>query len=399
MNIHEYQAKSLLEQFQVTVPRGILLESAQPDTVKQALANFADDKPIVVKAQIHAGGRGKGHFVENACKGVQLAKSKEEVYPCVQSMFGNVLVTEQTGPRGKRVSYIYLEEGVDIKHEFYLSIVVDRQHSCPTLVASSEGGCEIEMLAQTAPQKILKILIDPLIGLQDYQARQVAFFLQLPANVFESCVRCLKNLYRLFVDTDAMCVEINPWALTEQGQLVALDAKVQLDDNALFRHESFLQLVDNLEKDDKEVEADRAKINYVALDGDIACLVNGAGLAMATMDIIKHFGGEPANFLDIGGGANIEQMQAAFKIILKDPRVRGIFVNVFGGILKCDLLAEAIVKAARHVQLNLPLVVRLRGTNVERAQEILSESHLPLVVERDLEAAAKEIIQRVRGLI
>lgn len=396
MNIHEYQAKSLLKQFQVATPKGFFLETNELAYVDKILENFADDKPVIVKAQIHAGGRGKGHFIENGRHGVQCAKTKSEVYDCIASMVGQTLVTVQTGPRGKRVHNVYLEEGVQRSREFYVSIVVDREHNCPTLIAAIEGGGEIEELAQTAPEKILKVFIDSCIGLQDYQAREVAFFLQLPLKAFEEAVRTLKNLYRLFVQTDATCVEINPWVLNEQDQLLALDAKIQFDDNALFRHKDFLQLMDPKEKDDKENEADKAHLNYVALDGNIACLVNGAGLAMATMDIIKYFGGEPANFLDVGGGANAEQMQAAFKIILKDPNVRGIFINVFGGILKCDLLAESIVKAASAVQLNLPLVVRLRGTNVERAQEILQASHLPLISIHELEAAAKEIVQRVK---
>jgi succinyl-CoA synthetase beta subunit len=398
MNIHEYQAKLLLKKFQIPIPRGICIESCQTDVIESALNTFEPGEMIVVKAQIHAGGRGQGHFVENGCKGIQCAKNKQEARESIDAMLEHTLVTRQTGPKGKCVRKVYLTEGIRIRREFYISIIVDCEHYCPVLIVSAEGGTEIETLAQTDPEKILKILIDPLVGLTDFQARRVAFFLQLSSEMLPECVQLLKNLYRLFMQVDALLVEINPLVLSEGGHLVALDAKVQLDDNALFRHKDYLEWTDDNEKDPKEVEAAKSKLNYIALDGDIACLVNGAGLAMATMDMIQHFGGKPANFLDVGGSANAEQIQKAFKIILKDPCVKGIFVNVFGGILRCDLLAEAIVTAARSMALNLPMVVRLKGTNVERAHQILQQSALPLVTSDTLEAATKEIIRRAQDM-
>ncbi|MDR0647559.1 MAG: ADP-forming succinate--CoA ligase subunit beta [Puniceicoccales bacterium] len=398
MNIHEYQAKLLLKKFQIPAPEGICIKSCQPDVVEKALNAFGEGKMIVVKAQIHAGGRGQGCFVENGCKGVRCARNKQEAHESIHAMLGHTLVTRQTGPKGKRVRKVYLTEGIRVQQEFYVSILVDCEHYCPVLIASAEGGTEIETLAQTSPEKLLKILIDPLVGLTDFQARHAAFFLQLAPEVFPECVQLLKNLYRLFMQADALLVEINPLVLNEDGHLMALDAKIQLDDNALFRHKDYGKWTDDHEKDPKEVEAAKAKLNYIALDGDIACLVNGAGLAMATMDMIQHFGGRPANFLDVGGSASAEQIQKAFKIILKDPCVRGIFINVFGGILRCDLLAEAIVTAAQSTALHLPMVVRLKGTNVERAHQILRQSALPLVTSDTLEAATKEIIRRARGV-
>jgi succinyl-CoA synthetase beta subunit len=398
MNIHEYQAKLLLKKFQIPTPRGICIESCQPDVVENALNTFKEDEMIVVKAQIHAGGRGQGHFIENGFKGVQCANNKQEARESIDAMLGHTLITRQTGLKGKCVRKVYLTEGIRIRREFYVSTLVDCEHHCPVLIASAEGGTEIETLAQTDPEKILKVLIDPLVGLTDFQARRVAFFLQLSPEVLPECVQLLKNLYRLFMQADASLVEINPLVLNEDGRLMALDAKIQLDDNALFRHKDYGKWTDDHEKDPKEVEAAKSKLNYIALDGDIACLVNGAGLAMATMDMIQHFGGRPANFLDVGGSASAEQIQRAFKIILKDPCVRGIFINVFGGILRCDLLAEAIVTAAQSIALNLPMVVRLKGTNVERAHQILRQSALPLVTSDTLEMATKEIIRRSQGM-
>ncbi len=394
MNIHEYQAKDLLKSYDVPVPLGVCVEESSSEAIRQALIVFQTGNRVAVKAQIHAGGRGKGIFKENGCHGVQIV-DYEHVPEAVRSMLFNTLVTQQTGPEGKQVRKVYLTEAVKVQREFYVSILVDRVRQCPVVIASFNGGGDIEEIAKTYPESILTLPIDPLLGLRAFQAKKIAYLFQLEGEAFQSCVRCLINLYKAFVDLDASLIEINPLVLTEEGTVCALDAKVQLDDNALFRH-NYAELDDPYEKDSKEVEAGKQNLNYIALQGNIACLVNGAGLAMATMDIIQHFGGSPANFLDVGGGATREQIENAFKIILKDPNVKGIFINIFGGILKCDTLAEGIVHAAQSVQLKLPLVVRMKGTNVERARKILSESHLPLMSVDDLAEAAQTIINQVK---
>ncbi len=395
MNIHEYQAKSLLENYGIKMPRGICIEDNCRSSIDNAIRTFKDNEKIVVKAQIHAGGRGKGTFLENGQHGVQVvnfSKAKE----AIASMFNNTLVTKQTGDEGKIVRRIYLTEAVNVKREFYVSFLIDRTLQCPVVVASSQGGGDIEEVAKTNPESIIKISIDPLLGLRPFQARKIAYLFELNAEAMKECVQMLIQLYNAFVKLDASLIEINPLVLTEEDHIYALDAKIQLDDNAIGRHPEYLVLDDPYEKDPKEVEAANVNLNYVALQGNIACLVNGAGLAMATMDIIRHFGGVPANFLDVGGGAKQEQIEAAFRIILKDPHVKGIFINIFGGILKCDMLAQGIVNAAKTVQLMLPLVVRMKGTNVEEARKILNESGLALIPIDDLAQAAETIVNKIK---
>ncbi len=395
MNLHEYQAKQLLANFGLDVPLGVCIENNTTDNVIRGLASFKAQKDVVVKAQIHAGGRGKGVFIENGQHGVQIVPL-DQAERVINAMFHNTLVTHQTGKEGKCVRKIYLTEAVAVEKEFYVSILIDRTQQCPILIASSEGGCEIEEVAQKTPEAILKLPIDPLLGLRPFQARKVCYLFGLNGELAQRCVHTLMQLYQAFVKMDASLIEINPLVATCDGRLCLLDAKVQLDDNALFRHPEYAALDDPYEKDAKEVEAGQAKLNYIALKGNIACLVNGAGLAMATMDIIQHFGGKPANFLDVGGGAQQEQIEAAFRIILKDPHVKGIFINIFGGILKCDMLAHGIVNAAHSVQLKLPLVIRMKGTNVEQGKQILKDSGLPLIPVDDLALAAQTIIEKVK---
>ena len=395
MNLHEYQAKQILSDHGICVPFGICIEKNDPIAIDEALLSFVNRDSVVVKAQIHAGGRGKGTFIENGQHGVQVVPL-ESVKNAVDSMLGNTLVTQQTGAEGKKVRKVYLTETIRAEREFYVSILIDRVHQCPVLIASHEGGCEIEEVAKQSPEAVLTLPIDPLLGLRPFQARKVAKLFQLKNEAAAHCVDQLLRLYKAFVKLDAALIEINPLVLTSDQRICALDAKVQLDDNALLRHPDFVSMDDPHEKDPKEVEAAEAKLNYIALNGNIACLVNGAGLAMATMDIIQHFGGTPANFLDVGGGAKQEQIETAFRIILKDKNVKGIFINIFGGILRCDMLAQGIVNAAHSVQLNLPLVVRMRGTNVEMAKEILKNSGLPLIPVDDLAEAAQTIVDKVK---
>ena len=395
MNLHEYQAKRLLADFGLDMPLGVCIEDNAPDSIAKALESFNSHEKIVVKAQIHAGGRGKGVFTENGQHGVQVVPLNQ-AKQAIASMFNNTLVTKQTGPEGKCVRKVYLTEAISVEKEFYVSILIDRTQQCPVLMASSEGGCEIEEVAEKSPNAILKLPIDPLLGLRPFQARKVSYLFGLEGELAQRCVQTLLKLYQAFVKLDASLIEINPLVATKDGRICLLDAKVQLDDNALFRHPEYATLDDPYEKDPKEVEAGKAKLNYVALKGNIACLVNGAGLAMATMDIIQHFGGKPANFLDVGGGAQQEQIEAAFRIILKDPNVKGIFINIFGGILKCDMLAQGVVNAAHSVQLKLPLVIRMKGTNVETGKQILKDSGLPLIPIDDLALAAQTIVDKVK---
>ena len=395
MNIHEYQAKGLLERCGIKIPRGVCIKDDSETSVASALKLFENDEKIVVKAQIHAGGRGKGTFIENGQHGVQVVNFSE-AKDAIASMFNNTLVTKQTGAEGKTVRKVYLTEAIAVKREFYVSILIDRSLQCPVLVASSQGGGDIEEVAKTYPASIIKISIDPLLGLRPFQARKIAYLFNLDGDAVKDCSQILIQLYKAFVQLDASLIEINPLVLTEDNHIYALDAKVQLDDNSLWRHPEYAALEDPYEKDPKEVEAAKANLNYVALQGNIACLVNGAGLAMATMDIIQHFCGTPANFLDVGGGAKQEQIESAFRIILKDPNVKGIFINIFGGILKCDMLAQGIVNAAKSVQLRLPLVVRMKGTNVEAAKQILNESGLALIPIDDLAQAAETIVNKVK---
>jgi len=386
MNIHEYQAKALLGSYGVGVPRG---QVAYTPEEAEAAARELGGPVWVVKAQIHAGGRGKGG-------GVKLARSVEEVRQLANQMLGMTLITHQTGPDGRQVRRVYVEEGCDIARELYLGAVIDRASARITLMASTEGGVEIEEVAARSPEKILKVGIDPAIGFQPFHGRQLAFGLGLEGKQIGKAVKFIGGVCRAFTELDASLVEINPLVVTGSGDLVALDAKMNFDDNALYRQPRVLELRDLDEEDPREIEASRHELNYIRLDGNIGCMVNGAGLAMATMDIIKLYGGEPANFLDVGGGATKERVTAAFKLLLSDPNVEGVLVNIFGGIMRCDVIAEGIVAAAREVNIGVPLVVRLEGTNVQLGKQILSESGLPVTAAADLADAAEKVVAAVR---
>jgi succinyl-CoA synthetase beta subunit len=395
MNIHEYQAKALLAKYGVAVPRGGVAY-----TVKEAeeAAQELGGPVWVVKSQIHAGGRGAGRFAgnEDGKGGVRVVKSVAEVRENANEMLGAVLVTKQTGAQGKEVKRLFIEEGCDIARELYLGMLVDRATSRITIMASTEGGMDIEEVAAKTPEKIVTVTIDPATGFMPHHGRTVAFALELEGKQVGSAVKLLTSLYRAFTDLDASLAEINPLVVTGAGEVIALDAKMNFDDNALFRHAEVADLRDEDEEDPAELEAARHELNYIKLDGNIGCMVNGAGLAMATMDIIKLHGGEPANFLDVGGGATKERVTKAFKIILSDPHVEGILVNIFGGIMRCDVIAEGVVAAAREVSLQVPLVVRLEGTNVDLGKKILAESGLPILSADDLGDAAEKVVQAVR---
>jgi succinyl-CoA synthetase beta subunit len=396
MNIHEYQAKELLAKYGVPVPAGFAAMSV--DEAVEAAKKLPG--PLwVVKAQIHAGGRGKGKFKElgdSAKGGVRLAHSIDEVREHAAEMLGKTLVTVQTGPTGKQVQRLYITDGVDIAKEFYLALLVDRESGRIAVVASTEGGMEIEKVAHDTPERIRTITIDPATGLMPHHGREVAAALGLTGDLAKQAGKVLAGLYKAFIGTDASQIEINPLAVSDQGQLLVLDAKVGFDNNAEFRHKDLQELRDLSEEDPMEVEASKYDLAYIKLDGSIGCMVNGAGLAMATMDIIKLNGAFPANFLDVGGGANKEKVTAAFKIILSDPAVKGILVNIFGGIMRCDIIADGIVAAAREVQLGVPLVVRLEGTNVQQGKDILASSGLPIIAANDLGDAARKIVAEVK---
>ncbi|AEV18712.1 Succinyl-CoA ligase [ADP-forming] subunit beta [Geobacillus thermoleovorans CCB_US3_UF5] len=386
MNIHEYQAKEILRSYGVSVPNGRVAFTV--DEAVEAAKELG--APVcVVKAQIHAGGRGKAG-------GVKVAKSLEEVRTYASELLGKVLVTHQTGPEGKEVKRLLIEEGCDIQKEYYIGLVVDRATSRVVLMGSEEGGTEIEEVAAKTPEKIFKEYIDPAVGLQAFQARRLAFNINIPKHLVNQAVKFMMGLYQVFVDKDCSIAEINPLVVTGDGKVMALDAKLNFDSNALYRHPDVLEYRDLDEEDPKEVEASKYDLNYIALDGNIGCMVNGAGLAMATMDIIKYYGGEPANFLDVGGGASEEKVTEAFKIILSDPNVKGIFVNIFGGIMKCDVIASGIVAATKQVGLTLPLVVRLEGTNVELGKKILQESGLNIIAAESMADGAQKIVELVR---
>ena len=396
MNIHEYQAKELLAKFGVPVPAGFAALSVDEAV---AAAGKLPGPLYVVKAQIHAGGRGKGKFKELAPEakgGVRLAHTLDEVRAHATEMLGNTLVTIQTGPQGKQVNRLYITDGVDIEKEFYLALLVDRGSSRIAIVASTEGGMNIEDVAHDTPEKIVTITIDPATGLMPHHGRAVANALGLTGDLAKQAQNVLAKLYDAFVGTDASQIEINPLAVCAGNKLLVLDAKVGFDSNAMFRHKDLAELRDLTEEDPAEVEASEFDLAYIKLDGNIGCMVNGAGLAMATMDIIKLNGEFPANFLDVGGGASKEKVTAAFKIILKDPAVKGILVNIFGGIKKCDIIADGIVAAAKEVNLSVPLVVRLEGTNVQQGKDILANSGLPIVAANDLGDAAEKIVAEVR---
>jgi succinyl-CoA synthetase beta subunit len=392
MNIHEYQAKALFEKYGVPVPKGVPARS--PAEFESALSTLQEG-PFIVKSQIHAGGRGKGTFTDGFKGGVKFTKTKAEALEFANKMYGNTLVTAQTGGAGRKVQTIYFTKACDIQKEYYLAILLDRASSRPVIVASTEGGVEIEKVAHETPEKIFKVHVDPAVGLQGYQARQLAFKLGLTGDYFKNAVKLVTALYKMWWQTDASMVEVNPLITTPDGQVLALDAKVSFDDNALFRHPDIVSLRDLNEEDSKEIEASKYNLSYIALDGNIACLVNGAGLAMSTMDIIKHFGGNPANFLDVGGGASKEQVQAAFKIILTDPKVKGILVNIFGGIMDCNTIATGVVAAARELGLKIPLVVRLEGNNVVAGKQTLADSGLKIESADSMADAARKIVKLV----
>ncbi|WP_037499019.1 ADP-forming succinate--CoA ligase subunit beta [Sphingomonas jaspsi] len=396
MNIHEYQAKELLAKFGVPVPAGHAAMSVEEAV---AAAKQLPGPLWVVKAQIHAGGRGKGKFKElgpDAKGGVRLAKSIDEVRAHAEEMLGRTLVTIQTGDAGKEVQRLYITDGVDIAKEFYLALLVDRATGRIAIVASTEGGMDIETVAHDTPEKIHTITVDPATGLMPHHGRAVAAALGLTGDLAKQAASVTAGLYKAFLGTDASQIEINPLAITDDGKLMVLDAKVGFDSNAMFRHKDLAELRDLTEEDPMEIEASKYDLAYIKLDGDIGCMVNGAGLAMATMDIIKLNGAFPANFLDVGGGANKEKVTAAFKIILSDPAVKGILVNIFGGIMRCDTIAEGIVAAAKEVNLDVPLVVRLEGTNVQLGKDILANSGLPIVSADDLGDAARKIVAEVK---
>jgi succinyl-CoA synthetase beta subunit len=382
MKIHEYQAKELLKKFNVPVPRGIVAHS--PEEAFQAAKELAVE-PVVVKAQIHAGGRGKGG-------GVKLAKTADEARELAQKILGMKLVTHQTGPEGREVRVVLIEEGLPIDREFYLGIVLDRASGRPVFMASAAGGMDIEEVAAKTPEQIFKETIDPAVGFRSFQARKLAFALGLPNELISPAVKFMQTLYSAYESMDASLVEINPFLLTKDNRLIALDAKITFDDNAMFRHPDFKELRDLNEEEPLEIEASKFDLNYIKLDGNIACMVNGAGLAMATMDIIKLAGGEPANFLDVGGGASQERVEAAFRILLADPAVRAVLINIFGGIVRCDMVARGVVGAANNLGISVPVVVRLEGTNVEEGQRVIRESGLNFTVANGMQDAAEKVV-------
>ncbi|EIE48870.1 succinyl-CoA synthetase subunit beta [Salipiger aestuarii] len=397
MNIHEYQAKALLRDYGCPVSDGRVVLSANE---AKAAAGELDGPLWVVKAQIHAGGRGKGSFKESGAGekgGVRLAKSVEEAAEEANRMLGHTLVTHQTGPAGKQVNRVYIEDGSDITSEFYLALLVDRVSSRVSIVCSTEGGMDIEEVAENTPEKILSFEIDPAIGYQGYHGRRVAFELGLTGKAVRQCTQLIGNLYRMFLDKDMEMLEINPLILTTDGDMKCLDCKAGFDSNALYRHSDIMGLRDESEEDPKELAASQHDLNYIALDGEIGCMVNGAGLAMATMDIIKLYGAEPANFLDVGGGATKEKVTEAFKIITSDPNVKGILVNIFGGIMRCDVIAEGVIAAVKEVGLKVPLVVRLEGTNVDLGKKIINESGLDVIAADNLSDGAEKIVKAVKG--
>lgn len=385
MNIHEFQAKELLRQYKVTTPDGQVANDAEE---ARSIAKGWGGQ-AVVKAQIHAGGRGKGG-------GVKFATDPDKAAELFKAMFGMQLVTKQTGPEGRKVRTVFLSKPIDIARELYLSFLVDRGTSRITILASTEGGVEIEEVAEKTPEKIIKVAIDPALGLSAFQARQVAFALGLEGDSFKQGVVFLQNMYRLFVEKDCSMVEINPLVVTKEGQVTALDAKIGFDDNGLFRHPDILAYRDLNEEAEEEIEASKYNLNFIKLDGEIGCMVNGAGLAMGTMDIIKYHGGSPANFLDVGGSATEDAVKNAFRIILNDPAVKAVLVNIFGGIMRCDIVAGGIVNAAKEMGIKVPVVVRLEGTNVELGKEILAKSGLNLIVAADLKDAAEKVVASIK---
>ncbi|HSG35929.1 MAG TPA: ADP-forming succinate--CoA ligase subunit beta [Paracoccaceae bacterium] len=397
MNIHEYQAKELLRAYGAPVSDGRPITRAED---AKTAAGAIDGPLWVIKAQIHAGGRGKGKFVEADAGekgGVRIAKSVEEAAAEAKKMLGRTLVTKQTGPAGKQVNRVYIEDGSGIDREMYLALLVDRQTSRISFVASTEGGMDIEEVAEATPEKILSFSVDPATGYQAFHGRRIAFALGLEGQQIKQCVSLMGLLYKLFVEKDVEMLEVNPLIVTDKGDLKCLDAKMGFDSNAIYRHPDIAALRDETEEDPKELAASKFDLNYIALDGEIGCMVNGAGLAMATMDIIKLYGAEPANFLDVGGGATKEKVTEAFKIITSDPNVKGILVNIFGGIMRCDVIADGVIAAVKEVGLQVPLVVRLEGTNVEKGKEIIAGSGLNVIAADNLADAAQKIVKAVKG--
>ncbi|MGH7982703.1 MAG: ADP-forming succinate--CoA ligase subunit beta [Candidatus Udaeobacter sp.] len=393
MNIHEYQAKDLLQRFDVATTRGRVASTL--DEAEQ-IARELGELEVVVKAQIHAGGRGKGRFKNGFQGGVHVRKSPKEVREVAEKMLGQILVTHQTGPAGRMVNKVLVAESADIAREIYFAILLDRATAAPLIVASTEGGVEIETVAAKSPEKIIHEAVDPLAGLQPFQTRKLAKQLGFKSSQLKSASKLFEGLYRTFLAFDCSIVEVNPLVVTTNGEVLALDAKFNFDDNALYRHPEIAALRDVAEEDPLEVEASKHGLSYIGLGGNIACLVNGAGLAMATMDIIKFYGGEPANFLDVGGGATEEQVTEAFKILVADKKVKAILVNIFGGIMKCDIIAQGIINAAKTVKLSVPLVVRLEGTNVKRGKQLLKESGLTLIAADDLADAAQKAVSAAK---
>jgi succinyl-CoA synthetase beta subunit len=394
MNIHEYQAKELLEKFGVATPPGRAASSADE---AEKIARDLRTNDLVVKAQVHAGGRGKGTFTNGFKGGVHLCKSPAEVRDVAAKMLGQTLVTHQTGAAGRVVNKVLVAKSAEIAREIYFAILLDRATAAPLVVASTEGGVEIETVAEKSPEKIMREPIDPLAGMQPFQARKLAKQLQFESAQLKAAATLFTGLYRTFIGLDCSMVEVNPLVVTPQGEVLALDAKFNFDDNALYRHPEVAALRDIAEEDPREVEASKHELNYIGLDGNIACLVNGAGLAMATMDIIKFYGGSPANFLDVGGGANEEQVTEAFKILIADKNVKAILVNIFGGIMKCDVIAQGIINAANALKLSVPLVVRLEGTNVEAGKKLLAQSGLSVIAADDLADAARKAVKAAGG--
>ncbi len=392
MKVHEYQAKEVLGRYGVAVPKGKIALSAE-----QAYAAAKEiGGTVVVKAQIHAGGRGKGSFTTGFKGGVKLAQTADEAAEFAKKMLGNVLVTHQTGPAGKEVQKVYVTEASDIAKEYYLGIVLDRAKQMNVIMSSTEGGVEIEKVAAETPEKILKTWIDPLVGIQPFHARQIAFGLGFKGEAFKECVKLVTALYKAHEETDATLTEINPLILTRDGHVLALDAKMNFDDNALYRHPDIVEMRDLSEEDALEIEASKYDLNYIRLDGTIGCMVNGAGLAMATMDVIKLEGGEPANFLDVGGGATTERVKNAFKILLSDKNVKAVLINIFGGIVRCDVIAEGVIAAAKEIGVALPVVVRLQGTNVDKGKQMLAASGLKFAVADNLKQAAQMAVASVK---
>jgi succinyl-CoA synthetase beta subunit len=394
MNIHEYQAKELLKKFDVATTRGRVASTL--DEAEQ-IARELGDIDIVVKAQIHAGGRGKGTFTNGFKGGVHVLKTPAEVRDVAAKMLGQILVTHQTGPAGRQVNKVLVAESADIAREIYFAVLLDRTTAAPVIVASTEGGVEIEAVATKSPEKIIREPIDPLAGLQPFQTRKLAKQLGFESSQLKSASKLFEGLYRTFVAYDCSMVEVNPLVVTRKGDVLALDAKFNFDDNAIYRHPDVAALRDIAEEDPREVEGSKHGLNYIGLDGNIACLVNGAGLAMATMDIIKFYGGEPANFLDVGGGATEEQVTEAFKILIADKKVKAILVNIFGGIMKCDIIAQGIINAAKTLKLSVPLIVRLEGTNVEAGKKLIADSGLAVIAADDLADAAQKAVKAAAG--